>query len=95
MLCKELPNGLRYPQVGGRGLRLRGSKNSKPEKYSSTAQTPTCRVHALLATVLIFQTANLINVSSHDSIFHWKFDLLRREEFPPTQLLNAQLELRL
>jgi len=27
-----LPNGLRYPRVGGRGFCLRCRKNSKPEK---------------------------------------------------------------
>jgi len=34
MFCKETPNGLRYPQVGGRGQCLRCRKNSKPEKCS-------------------------------------------------------------
>ena len=31
-ICSWLPNGLRYPQVGGRGQCLRCRKNSKPEK---------------------------------------------------------------
>jgi hypothetical protein len=43
----------------------------------------------------IFQRANLINVSLHDSIVGLKFDLLHREEFLLTQPLIAQLELRL
>ena len=40
LLCKEMPNGLRYWRWGGRGLCLGTEKNSKPEKYSKTAQTP-------------------------------------------------------
>jgi hypothetical protein len=32
LLCKELPNGLRYLRVGGRGFCLGAGKNSKPEK---------------------------------------------------------------
>ena len=41
----------------------------------------------------IFQKANLINASLHDSIVRLKFRLLRQEEFLLTQPLNAQLEL--
>jgi hypothetical protein len=42
-------NGLRYLLVGGtRGRRFDGT-NSKPRKRSKNAQTPTCRVHAVLA----------------------------------------------
>ncbi len=42
----------------------------------------------------IFQTTNWTNGFLHKLIVHLKFDLLRQEEFHPTQRLNAQPELR-
>jgi len=48
-LALGLPNGLRYPRVGGLGKGLRCRKNSKPEKCLKMPQNPTRRVHALLA----------------------------------------------
>jgi len=48
LLCKELPNGLRYPLVGGtRGRHFAGT-HSKPHKLPENAATPTSRVHAVL-----------------------------------------------
>jgi hypothetical protein len=39
--------------AGGRDeIRFESRKNSKPEKYSKTAQNPTSRLHALLARFL-------------------------------------------
>jgi len=47
-----LPNGGRYPLVGGlRGRHFDGT-NSKPRKLLENAATPTSRVHALLGGVL-------------------------------------------
>ena len=40
---------MRYPRVGGRGQGLRCRKNPKPEKCLKMPQTPTRRLHALLA----------------------------------------------
>jgi hypothetical protein len=37
MLCKELPNGLRYPRVGGAWTLLGSRKNPKPEKSLENA----------------------------------------------------------
>jgi len=50
VLCNFQPaNGLRYPRVGGVWIRSEGSINPKPEKSLKMPQTPTRRVHALLA----------------------------------------------
>ena len=50
-----LANGLRYPLVGGRRQRHFAGTNSKPHKLPENAQTPTSRVHALLAGVFAYQ----------------------------------------
>jgi len=48
-----LANGWRYPRVGGtRGRHFVGT-NFKPRKRLENAATPTRRVHAVLATVLV------------------------------------------
>jgi len=44
-----LPNGWRYPLVGGTMGRHFAGTNSKPPKLLENAQTPTSRVHAVLA----------------------------------------------
>ena len=46
------PNGLRYPLVGGTGERRFTGINFKPRKVLENAQTPTSRVHAVLARLL-------------------------------------------
>ena len=52
------PNGWRYPQVGGtRQLHFDGT-NFKPHKLLENAQTPTSRVHAVLARFMVFQTSS-------------------------------------
>jgi hypothetical protein len=56
-----MPNGLRYPRVGGRGQCLRCRKSPKPEKCLKIAQTPTRRVHALLGCVFISQALIMIH----------------------------------
>jgi hypothetical protein len=43
-----LPNGLRYPLVGGMRQRHFAGTNSKSRKLPKNAQTPTSRVHAVL-----------------------------------------------
>ena len=43
-----MPNGLRYPLVGGTGQRRFDGINLKPRKPLENAQTPTSRVHAVL-----------------------------------------------
>jgi len=45
---KWLPNGLRYPLVGGTRQRYFAGTNFKPRKLLENAQTPTSRVHAVL-----------------------------------------------
>jgi hypothetical protein len=42
------PNGVRYPLVGGTGQCHFAGTNSKPANLPKNAQTPTCRVHAVL-----------------------------------------------
>jgi hypothetical protein len=44
-----LANGVRYPLVGGTRERHFSGINSKPRKVPENAQTPTSRVHAMLA----------------------------------------------
>jgi hypothetical protein len=48
-LIDERANGLRYPLVGGTRQRHFSGNNLKPHKLPENAQTPTSRVHALLA----------------------------------------------
>jgi len=42
-------NGLRYPRVGGTRERRFDGTSFKPRKLPENAQTPTRRVHAVLA----------------------------------------------
>ena len=52
----ELPNGWRYPLVGGtRGRHFAGT-NFKPRKRLENAATPTSRVHAVLGVFWLRQT---------------------------------------
>jgi len=46
-LLDELPNGLRYPLVGGMRQRQFDGTSFKPRKLPENAQTPTSRVHAV------------------------------------------------
>jgi len=46
----QMPNGLRYPRVGGTRQRRFDGTNFKPRKLSENAATPTRRVHAVLGT---------------------------------------------
>ena len=48
VIHSELPNGERYPLVGGTRLRRFDGTHSKPRKGLENAQTPTSRVHAVL-----------------------------------------------
>jgi len=45
---QHLPNGLRYPLVGGTRQRHFDGTNFKPRKLLKNAPTPTSRVHAVL-----------------------------------------------
>ena len=56
ILRKELPNGLRYPLVGGVRQRRFDGINLKPRKVPKNAQTPTSRVHAVLGASTECQT---------------------------------------
>ena len=51
-VSKKTPNGLRYPLVGGMRQRRFDGTNSKPRKLPQNAQSPTSRVHAVLARFL-------------------------------------------
>src|SRR6266498_82463 len=58
IFCGFAPNGVRYPLVGGtRGRHFAGT-NLKPCKLPKNAQTPTSRVHALLARFLLMLNFN-------------------------------------
>jgi len=50
-----LPNGWRYPLVGGMRQRRFDGINSKPRKLLENAQTPTSRVHAVLGNLKLVQ----------------------------------------
>src|SRR6266511_367174 len=45
---EKLPNGLRYPLVGGTRQHHFDGTDFKPRKLPENAQTPTSRVHAVL-----------------------------------------------
>ena len=47
------PNGWRYPLVGGTRERHFDGTNLKPRTMPENAQTPTSRVHAVLARYII------------------------------------------
>ncbi len=47
-LMKELPNGERYPRVGGTRQRHFAGTSLEPHKMLENAATPTRRVHAVL-----------------------------------------------
>jgi hypothetical protein len=47
----ERANGKRYPLVGGTRQCHFDGTNSKPRKLPENAQTPTSRVHAVLASL--------------------------------------------
>ena len=53
---KEPANGSRYPLVGGTRERHFVGTNSKLHKLLENAQTPTSRVHALLACVFMVRS---------------------------------------
>jgi hypothetical protein len=50
-VSKLLPNGLRYPRVGGTRERHFDGTSFKPRKLPENAQTPTRRVHAVLGSM--------------------------------------------
>ncbi len=52
VLCKELPNGWRYPLVGGTRPRHFTGTSLEPRKLPENAQTPTSRVHAVLGALM-------------------------------------------
>jgi hypothetical protein len=47
-----MPNGLRYPRVGGTRQRRFDGTSFKPQKTPENAATPTRRVHAVLGRFL-------------------------------------------
>jgi hypothetical protein len=48
-----VPNGLRYPRVGGMRQRHFAGTNLKPRKVPENAATPTRRVHAVLGSLYV------------------------------------------
>jgi len=56
MLARLLPNGWRYPLVGGTRERHFDGANVKPRKLPENAQTPTSRVHAVLGVFVLRKT---------------------------------------
>ena len=56
ILIHKLPNGWRYPLVGGTRQRHFAGTHSKPRELPENAQTPTSRVHAVLGTVFCGRT---------------------------------------
>jgi len=55
MVC-SLPNGVRYPLVGGTRQPHFAGTHFKPRKLPENAQTPTSRVHALLGGFMPLRT---------------------------------------
>ena len=65
-----MPNGWRYPLVGGTRERQFDGTNSEPRKLPENAQTPTSRVHAVLggapSGLLLPELLNVVVVSIGD-----------------------------
>jgi hypothetical protein len=58
-----LPNGLRYPRVGGTRQRHFDGTNFQPRKVPKNAATPTRRVHAVLGVFVLRKTRSSIKIS--------------------------------
>ena len=71
----RVPNGLRYPLVGGTRQRHFTGTNSKPRKVLENAQTPTSRVHALLGATHAFRSAEY-SVRIHKRQACWYINLV-------------------
>jgi len=54
------PNGLRYPRVGGMRQCHFDGTSLEPQKLPENAQTPTRRVHAVLASRLLYTSLLLL-----------------------------------
>src|SRR6266511_3130283 len=77
------PNGLRYPLVGGTRQRHFDGTNFKPRKLPENAQTPTSRVHAVLAAVFIFATffsLRFLNFENHFILIYYTFIVLLEKQ---------------
>ena len=59
----KLPNGWRYPLVGGTTERRFGGTSFKPRKLLENAQTPTSRVHTVLGALIECKTLSLNKTS--------------------------------
>ena len=70
-LSKELPNGLRYPLVGGTRQRHFAGTHLKPRKPPENVPTPTRRVHAVLGS--FWGLRQLPFYSSNTTLFHFTF----------------------
>ena len=58
MFCKELPNGWRYPLVGGTRGRHFDGINFKPRNLPENAQNPTRQVHLGMKAGFMFHQRN-------------------------------------
>jgi len=52
MTRRQLPNGWRYPLVGGTRAHHFAGTNSEPQKLPENAAHPTCRLHAVLGALI-------------------------------------------
>ncbi len=52
-----LPNGMRYPRVGGRRERRFAGTNFQPRDLPENAATPTRRVHVVLGSSVFYDIA--------------------------------------
>ena len=64
-----LPNGVRYPLVGGTRQRHFNGTHFKPRKVPENAPTPTSRVHAVLGAVPDFRSYLTLEHSSLQSFY--------------------------
>ncbi len=53
MLYDRMPNGERYPRMGGTRQRGFAGTSREPPKLPENAQTPTRRVHAVLGAFMV------------------------------------------
>src|SRR6266511_4371968 len=59
-LGRKPANGSRYPLVGGTRPRRFAGTNFKPRKLPENAQSPTSRVHAVLASPIVWSINRLM-----------------------------------
>ena len=84
------PNGLRYPQVGGRGQSSADGKLLRCRNCLKIAQNPTCRVHAVLGGIGCEQIVNHQSASDLPLCSYREFQKYVKYNEPNDQFAKEQ-----